>query len=195
MPGMSQAVQSCGRCSQFSTSVNARPLGPSNRCVSMVSVTGAIVGSIGRGDVRSPAAEVGNVRVPALGELAWVEDALDDAAVAESHRSSIEADGFAGLHPGKHGVGHTVQLAVDGDAAGVDLEHARVYVANGVHPIAWRRRARLQKFGAIEVLVQGQPSHERPVDKQLDAHGLATSAAAAATGMVAVSSAGFRTAR
>ena len=126
---------------------------------------------LSRRHVGAPVAELGDVAVAALGQLARVEDALDLAAVGQAHRAAVEVRRLARLDPAPDLVRHEVDLARDRDAAVGHLEHAGVAVIDRVQAVDRRRPGRAQELRALKVAVQRQAAHQRAVDEELDRHG------------------------
>ena len=67
-------------------------------------------------------------------------------------------------------VAHAVHLARDGDATGLELEHAGMNVADRVEPINWRGEERTEERRTVEVVMQLEAAHQRSVHEQLDRH-------------------------
>ena len=63
-------------------------------------------------------------------------------------------------------------LARDRDAAGLDFEHARMDIIDGVQPIDRGGTKCPEKLGTVQTVVQRQPAHQRPVYEKIDTHSL-----------------------
>src|SRR4026207_1103121 len=91
-----------------------------------------------RGPVFQPAAELGDVAMDPLCELARKEDSRHGTAVGQLHRPAIQARWSTRLDPRPDIIWHVIELAGHGDPTLRDLEHARMDVPDRVDPIAGR---------------------------------------------------------
>ena len=132
----------------------------------------------------------------ALGALAREKDALHRASVTQENGAAVEAGRLAGLHSLEHLDGNAIQLAADRNSAFNvrHLEHSWMHVIDREQAIPWGRRAVLEEVSARKMRMEGKPSHQRTVHKELYGHGVTTSTRPD-TGAVAASSVGWRTAR
>src|SRR5213594_1011070 len=111
--------------------------------------------------VGTPVAPGRYVAMLSLGHRAAKEDSRYHPAVGEHDGTAIEPARLARLDAVPNIVGDPVELARDGDAVALDLEHARVDVADRVQAVSRRGASLLDELGALEILVQLQAAHER----------------------------------
>ena len=130
-----------------------------------------------------------------LRTLSREEDALNKASVAKLNKPTVQAGRFAGLQSPQHVVRYAIHLTADRHTSVSHFKHSGMNVAYRVQPVTRRCFTRFEKLSTLQIGVQGEPAHQRAVDEQIDAHGVATSTEAGMATAVCGCSPGTRNAR